>query len=392
MRNYKLTITTMFLLALLSLSTSAVLFREDKAVGINEDGLIVKYNPEDITCSGYYNRTSLNDFRQKCEFILSINGINFLLDSSKDIHKIISNGGLDSFYSNNNIYLEQLKTKEVNDYALKCNYEEELGVTMEYCDYDYNIFGFRKNIGSHLENETSFADIRSLDKITLNGTAILHGFFMVPYNTKDNYNVSTYINNKEYLIPYPTYNTSTQTDFDEGTYYNTTSNASGYVVLANSTSYQIPYYSYGNYTSRIYAGGMSWDNLTFTTPIKYGQQMNMSNSIVLLMHLNNGAGENATFFKDETGKNNGTCSFGYCPTYNISGRFLSAYTFNTSNKTHITVKYNKSLDFNGSFSISAWVKKYDNSTTTYLVRKPAHYWLRITTGNNASFAIINASN
>lgn len=380
------------LLIILSAGASAEeLFREGKMVGISQDNLTITYDPEDITCAGYYNRTN-SGFTQKCNFILKIDGNSFTFDPDKEVHAIVSNEDNENLYSDREFYLEEVISNDVNDYAMECEYKNEAGFLVEYCDYDYNIFGFRKVIGTHKENRTVLTDINNIERKAINAGIKLHGSFKVPHKTKDNYNFSTIINDKEYIIPYPTYNTSNQTDFDQGTYDNTTANISGYLLLKNSTGSALPYYQNGTYTSKIYSTETSWDNLTFTALLRYGQETSIENNIVFLMHLNNGVGENSTYFKDETGIFNGTCPSGECPAYNSSGMFSSAYTFEPVDKSHILMPANSTIDFNESFSVSVWFRKVDSFSWNYVIKGQNHYFIWVRGDNKPAFVMINSSN
>ena len=83
-----------------------------------------------------------------------------------------------------------------------------------------------------------------------------------------------------------------------------------------------------------------------------------NDSLVLMMNFDNvsALGENDTYVVDVSGYgNNGTCSGVLCPTWNTSGKFNGAYTFDESGDT-ITIPDHSSLDLTGNFTISVWVK------------------------------------
>jgi len=70
---------------------------------------------------------------------------------------------------------------------------------------------------------------------------------------------------------------------------------------------------------------------------------------------------NGTFFKDEQGKNNGTCSSTACPIYSSAGAFGGTQGFDGVNDYVVT-----SLNFSNfnAFTISAWVNAISNTTST----------------------------
>ncbi len=92
-------------------------------------------------------------------------------------------------------------------------------------------------------------------------------------------------------------------------------------------------------------------NLTIQT--RTANSYNISDSgLVGLWGLNNGTGENATFFKDETGRNNGTCSGASCPTLNNSGVVGADYYFD-GNNDYINLTEGQILN---NFTYSFWIK------------------------------------
>jgi hypothetical protein len=131
------------------------------------------------------------------------------------------------------------------------------------------------------------------------------------------------------------------------------------LVLALVTQYILSYYSsIGEYSEVLSKSGDAqnllnvndWDFVPQAWP-----ETSADSSTVLLMHLNNQSGENATFFRDFSGKgNNGTCTGTSCPMYNSSGRFNSAYKFDGVND-YIEVSNSPSLN-PAQITMEMWVK------------------------------------
>lgn len=126
-----------------------------------------------------------------------------------------------------------------------------------------------------------------------------------------------------------TWTVDTQTDFDKGTYVNTTSNASGVIL------HQEDYYNYSGFSS-------------------------FGNKILYYRLNNNSAIGEGSVVVDESGKgNNGTING--APAWNNSGKFGAGMSFNGSTdyiSTSVTSNTN-------AFTISAWFSTSESYAALY---------------------------
>lgn len=74
---------------------------------------------------------------------------------------------------------------------------------------------------------------------------------------------------------------------------------------------------------------------------------------------------NGTFFVDDKGGNNGTCSGTGCPTYSSAGAFGGSYGFDGNGRYVTTSNSIGTFPANASYTFSAWAKIADTSSTTY---------------------------
>jgi len=166
------------------------------------------------------------------------------------------------------------------------------------------------------------------------------------------------------ITPLLLFSTSTQTDFNEGVYFNTEYNTSGFVQLVAGQSL-------GNYTSKVFdAGNVSqWKNISFIGELPYGQELksNYVNSPnyaripdttgnVLLFHFEN----NSDLSRNN---NNGVIN----GATNTSGKFGSALSFDGIND-YVTVQDSTNLKPND-VTVEAWVKGGAQGTFKYIVSK-----------------------
>src|SRR3989344_7604515 len=176
------------------------------------------------------------------------------------------------------------------------------------------------------------------------------------------------------LIYASSWNTTSQADFDEGTYYQTFYNNTDGFVQLNATYYN------GTFTSQIFDAGASkvWNDISWVSnaigelpasqavePSFGSGNMNMTGN-TLLLHLNNDSayGENSSLFYDFSGnKRNGTCTETGCPTFNPSGKINGAMRFDgiNDNITNVALSnfFNKTVK-----TISVWFKPTGPTTTS----------------------------
>ena len=107
--------------------------------------------------------------------------------------------------------------------------------------------------------------------------------------------------------------------------------------------------------NQIYKAGLSQHaNTNITLQTRTANSYNISDSgLVALWGLNNATGENATYFKDETGRNNGTCST--CPILTPNGTVGNAMSFDGADD-YLKFTNNPSCNLtNIDWSAGAWV-------------------------------------
>jgi hypothetical protein len=132
-------------------------------------------------------------------------------------------------------------------------------------------------------------------------------------------------------------------------------------------------------------------NVTYnwTSPV-----LNATPYTVLLMHFDLEFPENATFSYDETAQNNGTKSTAGQPSWNTTGKFAYALSFNASDD-FLTISDSNTLDLNESFSISFWT--YPTSLTsnqTFLSKgqsTTANYYIDYKTTTEIEFGFYNGA-
>ena len=89
-----------------------------------------------------------------------------------------------------------------------------------------------------------------------------------------------------------------------------------------------------NEVTSIYKQGVSFQyvNTNITLQTRTGNSYNLTDkNLVMFLGFNNDTGENATYFKDETGRFNGTCSGATCPTLTPNGTVGNAMSFDGVN-------------------------------------------------------------
>jgi len=178
----------------------------------------------------------------------------------------------------------------------------------------------------------------------------------------------------------PAFIETNESQFDLGSYNKTFYNESSGSVQLNRS------FNNGTYTSQVFdAGGLArWTNISWNEGAPYGNELpdnkqvetvqsgaNMTGNI-LLLHLNDGS--SATIFNDTSGsKNNGSCAGADCPTWNSSGRFGGAYSFDGGDRigTPVTTALTD-------FTVEVWFKdNADNVQYERLADKSytACFWL-----------------
>ncbi|MBI5229626.1 LamG domain-containing protein [Candidatus Micrarchaeota archaeon] len=162
------------------------------------------------------------------------------------------------------------------------------------------------------------------------------------------------------------FNTANLTAFNEGSYNQTFYNITAGFVQLNASN------ATGNYTSKVFDAGWTaeWNNVSWVQGAPYGQELpgnqqvetvlggaNMTGN-VLLMHFNNGTGENATFVRDWSGLgNNATWSGDATPDSNsgptTSGKLNGGFMFDGNDI--LTKNSASGLPLgNNAFTISLW--------------------------------------
>lgn len=152
-----------------------------------------------------------------------------------------------------------------------------------------------------------------------------------------------------------TWSTLNQADFDEGTYNQTFYNSTGgYIQLNNS-------FAVGTYISKIFDSSSSsqWDNISWVQYLSSDEQLpdNQSTSLmngnVVLLHFNNGDGENSSYFFDSSySNNNATCT--NCPV-SVSGKYYNG-TYYDGGTDYVEIQNDQSINISGDITISVWVK------------------------------------
>ncbi len=175
-----------------------------------------------------------------------------------------------------------------------------------------------------------------------------------------------------------TFATTTQSNFNEGTYVRTFYNTSGFVQLNTSQTT-------GGYTSKIFDAGATanWSSISFVPGSCYGCELLNDNAVengfanntnmtrnVLLLHFNNENGENATFFKDWSGLgNNGTCSGTTCPSLSTTAKFNKSYDFDGTND-RINFSNPQTLkNYGNQITLEAWVRPDSFTNTPSIIEK-----------------------
>lgn len=151
-----------------------------------------------------------------------------------------------------------------------------------------------------------------------------------------------------------TWLTSTQSDFDQGSYSNTNYSTNHIELSAGQST--------GLYTSKIFDANSSsvWNTITFGTDLPYQQELpnnkgsdsgaDMSSN-VLLMHMN----ENSGSIIDSSGENNNGNYNGSL--YTQEGKFNTALGFDgSSDYLQIPSSSGDELDIKSDITVSAWIK------------------------------------
>jgi hypothetical protein len=217
--------------------------------------------------------------------------------------------------------------------------------------------------------------------------------------------------------------TLTQSDFNLGTYFNTTYNTTGSFAMLNNTT-TVVYSPFGNYSSKIFdaSTAVQWNNISWIEGVPYGEELpdnqldrsatvlgeaNMTGN-VLLLHMNEGSGTTAI---DSSGNgNNGTLNSNVTWT---TGRFGNAINNTYSSAglgdkrlgVNISTANLNSYNFTGyqNFTVSAWVNyanlsssntriiAYENSTES--TNRDQYALYLITSGSAGAFriSVINAT-
>ncbi len=180
-----------------------------------------------------------------------------------------------------------------------------------------------------------------------------------------------------FVVHAATFATTSQSDFNQGTYVRTFYNTSGFVQLNTSMLN-------GSYASKIFDAGKNaqWQSILWSEGVPYGKELpnnqatetylggaNMTRD-VLLVHFNNDTGENATFIKDWSGfGNNGTCSGTTCPILNTSGRFGKALNFDGSNDRLNFSSPSLLNKYGNQLTLEAWIQADSLSNTPSIIEK-----------------------
>ena len=116
----------------------------------------------------------------------------------------------------------------------------------------------------------------------------------VPYPSNDIFDIEVCFVGVCTTLPAPSFNTSTQADWDLGIYNNT---------LANSTGLLTLHHGYNSF-------------------IENAEGINLT-GLLISQHFENGTGSNDTHFANSIGPlHNGTCTGSACPNYSVDGRIV----------------------------------------------------------------------
>ena len=130
----------------------------------------------------------------------------------------------------------------------------------------------------------------------------------------------------------------------------------------------VPYNSSSVYWNTTLFIANNATNRNITLQMRTADSYNISDAgLVALWGLNNRTGENSTYFKDELGINNGTCSSTACPILTPNGTVGKAYSFDGND--YITVGIDKSTISSGGITLSAWVKTTNLTFNKVIVAK-----------------------
>ena len=310
----KIIIGLMFFLLIIPIASARVIWEGDD-VGIEDSNLKIMFSKEDITCNGYYFRQLNGDYYQKCDFEIKISPKKFLGIFPNTV--TISSADID----NSNIFYDTEKNELTNvinpiiyiDEEYQTNINEYNHTCLDSCSIDFNE-SCTDNciISSSLEDRTRRIEFLEETSIDDGEELILYSSFYVPNDSYQLFDWAMNIEGDEYYIPAPTWNTSTQADWDLGTYVNTTSISAGYVHL-NST------------------------------PFEY------DSSMVALWHME----ETSGVIVDSSGNgNNGTYNGNLYAQDGICGKALGFDGIND----YISLGTDASLDvYNAPYTISAWI-------------------------------------
>ncbi|UZE94202.1 MAG: LamG domain-containing protein [Candidatus Pacearchaeota archaeon] len=171
--------------------------------------------------------------------------------------------------------------------------------------------------------------------------------------------------------------TSTQSDFDEGIYEDTYYNTSLGAVVLNSTTN-------GGYMSKVFDAGSDsrWGNIRWVEGLSYGEELQNMTENELLFHLNNESafGENDTnVFDFSYNDNNGTW-MGNAKA-EVDGKFGKAGNFSGTNDDYLKVSDSNSLDIEETLSIEFWVHFNAITTSDSIIYKNQAYRVRLPGSN-----------
>jgi len=176
------------------------------------------------------------------------------------------------------------------------------------------------------------------------------------------------------LVQAASWTTLTQSDFNLGTYFNTTYNTTGSFVMLNNTT-TVVYSPFGNYTSKVFdaSTAVQWNNISWVEGIPYGEQLpnntydeiaagimggaNMTGN-VLLLHLNSVNSTNRTLDTSGNGNDGRLYNYGCSPaTCNItSGLFGNSLKFDGSNDYVDVAVNNPSINMTSNITVALWFK------------------------------------
>ncbi len=160
--------------------------------------------------------------------------------------------------------------------------------------------------------------------------------------------------------------TAGQSDFDQGSYYNT---------FYNTTFVQLlPQQPAGTYTSRVFDADAvaQWSSIAWAEGAPYGEELPANNAVeditgganmsenVLLLHLNEDAG--ATIFTDSSSGNNYGFCYGdveSCPVAALDGIFSTAVFFDGSDDKLVISNIEGELNISTMLTIETWINPSD---------------------------------